>query len=119
MFMTITPYDDLGLSGQVQVVPATLQAASGWFVEAERGLDKAERRVARLNLPPSSLGTVPSASALVSTADTHLETTATWIGESRISSDVTATGLIAAANDYEDADSRSDGLFGWLQRFVS
>jgi hypothetical protein len=119
MFMTITPYDDLGLSGQVQVVPATLQAASGWFVEAERGLDTAERRVARLNLPPSSLGTVPSASALVSTADTHLETTATWIGESRISSDVTATGLIAAANDYEEADSRSDGLFGWLQRFVS
>ena len=103
----------------MQVVPATLQPASGWFVEAEQGLDRAERRVARLNLPPSSLGTVPGASALVSTTDTHLGTTATWIGESRISSDVTATGLIAAANDYEDADSRSDDLFGWLQRFVS
>lgn len=119
MFMTITPYEDLGLAGQVQVVPATLQAASGWFAEAEGGLDQAERRVARLNLPASSLGTVPGAGALVSQVDTHLDTTATWIGESRISSDVTATGLIAAANDYEDADSRSDGLFGFLQRFVS
>ncbi len=119
MFMSITPYEDLGLSGQVQVVPATLQAASGWFVEAEGGLDRAEKRVARLNLPASSLGTVPGAGALVSQVDTHLDTTATWIDESRISSDVTATGLIAAANDYEDADSRSDGLFGFLQRFVS
>lgn len=119
MFISITPYEDLGLSGQVQVVPATLQAASGGFVEAEGGLDRAEKRVARLNLPPASLGTVPGAGALVSQVDTHLDTTATWIGESRISSDVTATGLIAAANDYEDADSRSDGLFGFLQRFVS
>ena len=119
MFMTITPYDELGLSGQVQVVPATLQTASGWFVEAEQGLDGAERRVRRLNLPSSSLGGVPGASALATTTDTHLDTTATWIGESRISSDVTATGLIAAANDYEEADSRSDGLFGFLQRFVS
>ncbi|NYE36366.1 hypothetical protein F4692_001470 [Nocardioides cavernae] len=119
MFMTITPYDELGLAGQVQVVPATLQAASGWFAEAEAGLDQAEKRVARLNLPTASLGTVPGAAGLVSQVDTHLDTTATWIGESRISSDVTATGLIAAANDYEDADSRSDGLFGFLQRFVS
>ncbi|MDR7253065.1 hypothetical protein J2X46_002050 [Nocardioides sp. BE266] len=118
-FMTVTPFDELGLSGQVQVVPATLQAASGWFADAESGLDTAEKRVARLNLPPSSLGSVPGAAGLVSTVDQHLDTTATWIGESRISSDTTATGLIAAANDYEDADSRSDGLFGFLQRFVS
>ncbi|GAA5107092.1 hypothetical protein GCM10023339_04720 [Alloalcanivorax gelatiniphagus] len=118
-FMTLTPYDELGLSGQVDVVPATLQAASAWFAEAESGLDKAERRVSRLNLPPSSLGVAPGTGALVSTVDTYVDTTATWIEESRLSSDTTASGLIAAANDYEDADSRSDGLFGFLQRFVS
>ncbi len=118
-FMTLTPYDELGLSGQVDVVPATLQAASAWFADAERVLDRAQQRVSRLNLPPSSLGTVPGAGALVSTVDTYVDTTATWIEESRLSSDTTASGLIAAANDYEDADSRSDGLFGFLQRFVS
>jgi hypothetical protein len=118
-FMTLTPYDELGLSGQVDVVPATLQAASAWFAEAEQGLDRAQRRVSRLNLPPSSLGTAPGAGALVSTVDSYVDDTATWIEESRLSSDTTASGLIAAANDYEDADSRSDGLFGFLQRFVS
>ena len=118
-FMTLTPYDELGLAGQVDVVPTTLQAASAWFADAERGLDQAERRVSRLNLPPSSLGTAPGTGALVSTVDTYVATTATWIEESRLSSDTTASGLIAAANDYEDADSRSDGLFGFLQRFVS
>jgi hypothetical protein len=118
-FMTLTPYDELGLAGQVDVVPATLQAASAWFADAERGLDRAQQRVSRLNLPPSSLGVAPGAGALVSTVDSYVDTTATWIEESRLSSDTTASGLIAAANDYEDADSRSDGLFGFLQRFVS
>ncbi len=117
-FLTLTPYDELGLSGQVDVVPATLQAASAWFADAERGLDHAQRRVSRLHLPPSSLGVAPGAGALASTVDSYVETTATWIEESRLSSDTTASGLIAAANDYEDADSRSDGLFGFLQRFV-
>jgi hypothetical protein len=119
MFLTLTPYDELGLSGQVEVVPATLQAASSWFADAERGLDRAQQRVSRLNLPPASLGVAPGAGALVTTVDTYVDTTATWIEESRLSSDTTASGLIAAANDYEDADSRSDGLFGFLQRFVS
>ncbi|MBD3947996.1 YncE family protein [Nocardioides ganghwensis] len=119
MFLTLTPYDELGLSGQVDVVPATLQAASAWFADAERGLDQAQKRVARLNLPPSSLGVAPGAGALVTAVDTYVDTTATWIEKSRLSSDTTASGLIAAANDYEDADSRSDGLFGFLQRFVS
>ena len=118
-FLTITPFDDLGLSGTVDVVPATLQAASTWFADAERGLDHAQKRVSRLTLPPSSLGTAPGTGALVSIFDTYVDTTATWIEESRLSSDTTASGLIAAANDYEDADSRSDGLFGFLQRFVS
>jgi hypothetical protein len=119
MFLTLTPYDELGLSGQVEVVPATLQTASSWFADAERGLDRAQQRVSRLNLPPASLGVAPGAGALVTTVDTYVDTTATWIEESRLSSDTTASGLIAAANDYEDADSRSDGLFGFLQRFVS
>ncbi len=118
-FMTLTPFDELGLSGQVEVMPATLQAASAWFADAEGELDRAKQRVSRLNLPPSSLGTAPGAGALVTTVDTYIDTTATWIEESRLSSDTTASGLIAAANDYEDADSRSDGLFGFLQRFVS
>ena len=118
-FMTLTPYDELGLAGQVDVVPATLQSASAWFADAERGLDRAEKRVSRLNLPPASLGVAPGAATLVTTVDTYVDTTAPWIEESRLSSDSTASGLIAAANDYEDADSRSDGLFGFLQRFVS
>lgn len=119
MFLTPTPYDELDLSGRVDVVPATLQAASAWFADAERGLDQAQKRVARLNLPPSILGVAPGAGALVTAVDTYVDTTATWIEESRLSSDTTASGLIAAANEYEDADSRSDGLFGFLQRFVS
>lgn len=117
-FMTLTPYEELGLAGQVTVVPTTLQAASAWFAEAEAGLDGAETRVARLRLPAAGLGAVPGAAALVVQVDTHLETTATWLGESRVSSGVTADGLIAAANDYEESDARSDGLFGFLQRFV-
>ena len=66
--------------------------ASGQLVvlDAESGLDRVESRVSRLNLPPNTLGEVPGAGAFVSTVDTHLETTATWIGESRISSGTTA-----------------------------
>lgn len=119
MSMTVTPYGDLGLAGQVAVVPATLQAASSWFFDAESGLDRVESRVSRLNLPPNSLGEVPGAGAFVSTVDTHLDTTATWIGESRISSGTTAEGLVAAANDYEETDAGADNLFGFLQRFTS
>lgn len=117
--MTVTPYDALGLSGQVTVVPATLHAASTWFADAEDGLDRAESRVSRLNLPTSSVGEVPGAGAYVTCVDSYLETTATWLNESRFSSRTTANGLIAAANDYEETDHQVNQFFDFMQRFIS
>lgn len=118
MFMTVTPYDELGLSGQVDVEPATLEAASGLFAEAESGLDKAEGQVARLRLPASSLGRAQGTELFASSVDDHLDTSATWLGESRISSGVTASGLVRAAGDYQEADDSSSGLFGLLQKVL-
>jgi hypothetical protein len=115
MNMTVTPYASLGLAGLgIDVEPLTLKQASRLFDEVERGLEGAERRIAGLTLPAGCLGDAPEAAAYVHAIGHHCHTTASWLGQGKLSSGVTASGLIASAAGYEETDSSSGGLFDRL-----
>ncbi len=117
--MTVTPYGDLGLAGTIEVVPLSLEQASSQFRQAESGMDTAQGRLARLSLPARCLGEAPAAPAFATTVTTHLDTTAVWLGEARVSADLTASGLVGAARDYTDSDHHGESLFGMLQDLLS
>ncbi len=113
--MTVTPYGDLGLAGLgIDVEPATLQQASSLFDEAETALGGEEQRISGIRVPAGSLGDVPSAPAYVTAVALHCRTTARWLGQGRLASGVTASGLVASATAYEDTDHHSAGLFDRL-----
>lgn len=116
MSMTLTPYSEFGLtSGVTEVEPVTLTEAAASFREAEAGIDRTKTEIARLTLPARALGQVPEATAFASAFVSHLDTTAAWLDESRITASLTATGLVDSALDYEKTD---DGAAGNLQNFL-
>ncbi|WP_203338007.1 hypothetical protein [Nocardioides limicola] len=116
MKMTVTPYAEVGLDGHgIEVEPATLTEASSLFREAENGLETARKRIESLALPPASLGVVPGAVEFAGAVGEHLDETARWLEESRVSADITADDLVAAARDYEETDAGVGGIFGRLR----
>ncbi|MBC9732399.1 hypothetical protein [Nocardioides marmotae] len=118
--MTVTPYSDLGLAdgGTIEVQPVTLAQASLLFAQVQVGLAAVERQVARMTLAGGVLGDVPEGSAFATAATTHLEETARWLGEGRISAEITAGGLATTAESYEESDSGSGGFLDRLRSLL-
>lgn len=116
MNMTLTPYSEFGLtSGAVEVEPATLTEAASSFREAEAGIDRTKTEIDRLTLPARVLGGVPEAATFATALVGHLDTTADWLDESRVTADLTAEGLVQSALDYEKTD---DGVAGDVQNLL-
>lgn len=123
MNMTITPYSALGLadgggSGQIDVVTDTLRQARASFVDAEAELDAIERGVRGIDLAASALGGVDGAAGFAAAVNDHLSTTATWLAESRLSAELNASGLVAAAEDYDDTDGGVGSLLDRLKELI-
>lgn len=115
MNMTVTPYDDLGLAGiGFEVEPVTLKQAAAHFDEVETGLSSAAKRIAGLDLPSGCLGHAAGAAPFCSALNQHCNTTSSRLEDGRLSATITASGLISAAEGYEDSDSGSRSLFDRL-----
>lgn len=105
--LSLTPYDEVGIDGEIEVEPHTLREASRSFHRAEAALDRTETEIARLTLPASSLGDLPEATPYATAIVQHFDTTSDWLDEGRITADLTAAGLVQAADDYGDADIKA------------
>ncbi|WP_126688212.1 hypothetical protein [Nocardioides ferulae] len=114
MHMTVTPYSELGLDGNVAVEPTTLADASKYFAEVQDDLDEAEGRIAGITLPAGALGDVPTAALFATGVNQHLRTTATWLDKGKLSAGVTVSGLVTSAEEYLESDDQSGGLFDRL-----
>lgn len=119
MNMTVTPYSELGLGGgTIDVEPVTLTQAASLFEQVQAGLDAVERQVARMSLGGGVLGDIAEGPLFAVAATTHLDETAQWLDEGRVSAEITATGLVSAATSYEDSDADSGGLLGRLRSLI-
>lgn len=112
--MSFTPYDELGVDGTIEVEPHTLQEASTSFRHAEAALDQCETEIGVLTLPASAIARVPAATTYSVAIVSHLDTTARWLDEGRITADVTASGLVQTAEDYESTDQASGSFLDRL-----
>ncbi|MDN4172294.1 hypothetical protein QWY28_05025 [Nocardioides sp. SOB77] len=116
MNMTVTPYSELGMAGgTIDVQPVTLTQAGRLFSQVQAGLDAVERAVARMDLAAGVLGDVPEGPLFATATTTHLDETAQWLGEGRISAEVTASGLVTTALSYEESDAGSGGFLDRLR----
>ncbi len=112
--LSFTPYDEVGIDGTIEVEPHTLEEASASFRHAEAALDQCETQIGVLTLPGSAIAEVPEATTYASALVSHLDTTASWLDEGRITADVTATGLVQTAEDYVSTDLASGSFLDKL-----
>ncbi|GGO73831.1 YncE family protein [Nocardioides deserti] len=119
MNMTLTPYSELGIpGGTLEVEPVTLSQAADLFVQVQAGLDSVERRVGGLSLGGGVLGDIPEGALFATAVTRHLDETARWLDEGRLSAELTADGLVTSATSYEESDADSGGLLGRLRSLI-
>jgi hypothetical protein len=102
--MTVTPFSALGMTGDITVVPVSLDQASVDFDAAGGRLRGAAASVDEVTLPGGCLGRAAQGDAFASAITQHCDETSQWIAEGRISADVTADGLTKSAASYVAVD---------------
>jgi len=109
--MTLTPFSALGLTGDINVAPVSLEQASVDFEAGGRRLANAATSVDEVTLPAGCLGRGTQGDAFASVITQNCDETSQWITEGRISADVTADGLRESAASYVDADQAIQDAF--------
>ena len=102
--MTRTPLSELGLTGDVEVEPPTLESAAADFAAAGDELAAQAGTVRGLRVPSGSLGRVPQAAALATAVDQLLDACADSLRTGSAATDAVATLLRSSATDYERTD---------------
>ncbi|MEV7395660.1 hypothetical protein [Aeromicrobium sp. NPDC092404] len=117
--MTVTPFAELGLTGDgIDVVPVSLERASVDFDAGAGRLRRAATSIDEVTLPSGCLGVNPQGDAFASVVTTHCDETSQWISQGRISADVTADGLVASASSYVTADQAIRDVFSSLSSWL-
>lgn len=116
--MTITPFSALGMSGGIDVAPVSLERASVDFDASARRLQRAASSVTEVTLPAGCLGSNAQGDAFASMVTDRCDETARWIGEGRISANVTADGLVTSAKSYVAADQAARDVFAAITSWM-
>lgn len=103
--MTRTPLSELGIDGELEAEPDTLDKAAGVLGDPAAALTRTASILDGVSLPSSSLGQVPSAGKLCSTVETLVDGSARSARTASSGIERLADALEAAGADLQRTDS--------------